>query len=184
MPEKADDLFAERAVCPVRKKAAAKDGWVPRPDGPAESFGKRRNEGTASVRIQKKAGTDMATEKRRRGDLGEEFAAAWLERQGYQILARNFLTKMGELDIVAKKDDIVSVVEVKSRAEDCLYAPREAVTATKRKRICKAAVLYTMETGEKAKIRFDVFEVIYEKTTLQIKSYTFIPNAFEMEVRL
>jgi putative endonuclease len=126
----------------------------------------------------------MATEKRQHGDLGEEFAAGWLEHQGYQILARNYLTRMGELDIVAKKDDVVSIVEVKSRAEDCLYAPREAVTAAKRKKICKAAVLYIMETGEKARIRFDVFEVIYEKNTLQIKSYTFIPNAFEMEVRL
>lgn len=126
----------------------------------------------------------MATEKRRRGDLGEEFAAQWLEQQGYQILARNFLTKMGELDIVAKKDGIVSVVEVKARAEDCLYAPREAVTASKRRKICKAAILYTIEAGEKAKIRFDVFEVIYDKTTLEIKSHTFILNAFEMEAGL
>ncbi len=124
----------------------------------------------------------MVTEKRRRGNLGEDFAAAWLEEQGYRILARNFLTKMGELDIVAKKDGVVSVVEVKARAEGCLYPPREAVTAAKRRKICKAAVLYIMETGEKAKIRFDVFEVIYDKTTLEIKAHTFLPNAFEMEV--
>lgn len=124
----------------------------------------------------------MVTEKRRRGNLGEDFAAAWLEEHGYRILARNFLTRMGELDIVAKKDGVVSVVEVKARAEDCLYLPREAVTASKRRKICKATILYIMETGEKAKIRFDVFEVIYDKNTLKIKAHTFLPNAFEMEV--
>ncbi|MBQ2862027.1 MAG: YraN family protein, partial [Oscillospiraceae bacterium] len=89
----------------------------------------------------------MITEKRRRGDMGEDFAAEYLEKQGYEIIERNFNTRLGEIDIVAKDGRYIVFVEVKSRADDCLYAPREAVTRSKQQKICKAAMLYRIKKG-------------------------------------
>jgi len=56
----------------------------------------------------------MKTEKRKIGDLGEKLAAIWLQKQGYIIIARNYLKKWGELDIVACKEKVLHFVEVKS----------------------------------------------------------------------
>ena len=44
----------------------------------------------------------MVTENRRRGNLGEDFAADYLEKEGYRILERNYATKLGEIDIIAQ----------------------------------------------------------------------------------
>ena len=91
----------------------------------------------------------MITEKRRRGDMGEDFAAKYLEEKGYEIIERNFNTRLGEIDIVAKDGTYIAFIEVKSRAEDCLYAPREAVTRSKQRKICKAAMLYKLQKGKR-----------------------------------
>lgn len=123
----------------------------------------------------------MPTELRRRGNLGEDFAADYLVKEGYTILERNFGTKMGEIDIVAKKERIIAFVEVKSRAEDCMYAPREAVTRSKQRKICKAAMLYKLRKGFEGQPRFDVFEIIYGKYDLEVKKFTYIKNAFGTE---
>jgi len=56
----------------------------------------------------------MVTERRSRGDTGEKIACAFLEKEGFKILNRNFLKKWGELDIVAEKDKIIHFFEVKS----------------------------------------------------------------------
>lgn len=123
----------------------------------------------------------MVTENRRRGNLGEDFAADYLEKEGYTILERNYATKLGEIDIIAQKDNFIAFVEVKARSEDCMYAPREAVTFSKQRKICKAAMLYKMRKGFIARPRFDVFEIIYDKYTLEIKKFKFITNAFGTE---
>ena len=60
----------------------------------------------------------MVTENRRRGNLGEDFAADYLEKEGYRILERNYATKLGEIDIIAQKDNFIAFVEVKARSED------------------------------------------------------------------
>lgn len=123
----------------------------------------------------------MITEKRRRGNLGEDFAAKYLENEGYTILERNFTTKMGEIDIIAQKDKYIAFIEVKSRADDCMYSPREAVTISKQRKICKAAMLYKLRNGFESQPRFDVFEIIYGKYDLEVKSFTHIKNAFGTE---
>ncbi len=123
----------------------------------------------------------MVTEKRRRGNIGEDFAVKYLQNEGYTILERNFSTKMGEIDIIAEKDKYIAFIEVKSRAEDCLYPPREAVTISKQRKICKAAMLYKLKNGFDSQPRFDIFEIIYGKYDLSIKSFTHIENAFGTE---
>ena len=103
----------------------------------------------------------MITEKRRRGDMGEDFAAEYLMGKGYEIIERNFSTRLGEIDIVAKDGKYIAFIEVKSRAEDCLYAPREAVTRSKQQKICKVAMLYKLKKGLNGQPRFEVFEIVY-----------------------
>ena len=123
----------------------------------------------------------MITEKRRRGDMGEDFAAEYLMGKGYEIIERNFSTRLGGIDIVAKDGKYIAFIEVKSRAEDCLYAPREAVTRSKQQKICKVAMLYKLKKGLNGQPRFDVFEIVYGKYDLEVKSFTHIKNAFGTE---
>jgi len=57
---------------------------------------------------------DNRTEKRKLGDIGENIACDFLGRRGFEIIERNYLRKWGEIDIVAKKSNIIHFVEVKS----------------------------------------------------------------------
>lgn len=72
---------------------------------------------------------DNRTNKRKIGDMGEDIACTFLEKHGFKIIERNYLRKWGEIDIVAKKGDIVRFIEVKTvshvtnsyRAEDNMH---------------------------------------------------------------
>lgn len=76
------------------------------------------------------------------GKDGESVARAFLEKQGYRITHTNWHWHHYELDIVAVKDTWLIVVEVKTRSEDYLLAPEEAVDAPKIRRIVAAADAY------------------------------------------
>ena len=75
----------------------------------------------------------------RTGAEGEEAAASYLRRLGWKILDRNWRARHLELDIVAEERDTVVFVEVKTRAESGLQTPFEALTPTKKERLCRAA---------------------------------------------
>ena len=79
------------------------------------------------------------TAKARTGAEGEEAAAEHLRRLGWKILDRNWRARHLELDIVAEERDTVVFVEVKTRAEGGLQSPFEALTPTKKERLCRAA---------------------------------------------
>ena len=89
--------------------------------------------------------------RRRVGTEQETKVQEYLETQGYEILARNFYTKHGEIDIIAKKDGYLVFVEVKYRADNRFGAPEEAVDFRKQKKIISAAQYYLY----KNKIPFD-----------------------------
>ena len=93
------------------------------------------------------------------GLWGEVFAARYLREQGYEIIAGNYRCRFGEIDIIARKDGIVGFVEVKTRQEDPLYRPMEAVHEAKQKRLILAAQQYFREVGGESPSRFDVIEV-------------------------
>lgn len=98
------------------------------------------------------------------GQWGEEQACAYLEEQGFQIVKRNFRCRTGELDIVAKKDETLCFVEVKSRKNTLSGWPGEAVTTQKQRRIRSAAAFYLYqnptETEDVLHLRMDVVEVL------------------------
>lgn len=95
------------------------------------------------------------------GDLGEEFAAAILENEGFIILERNFRTKTGEIDIIAMKAGVIHFIEVKTRSGDICGYPSEAVTAEKRRHIRRSAEYYLQNNryGWRS-VSLDVFEIM------------------------
>ncbi len=95
------------------------------------------------------------------GAAGEDLAAAWYGQRGYQVVARNWRCKQGELDLILRKGPTVVFCEVKSRSSLAFGSPFEAVTAEKRRRLRRlaAAWLDASEVGA-AQIRFDVVGVL------------------------
>ena len=94
------------------------------------------------------------------GRLGEDTAAEFLMREGYRIIERNFRTKIGELDIIARRGDVLAFVEVKTRQGDMFGRPAESVGAEKQVHIRRTAELYMkMKKMHPLKVAFDVIEV-------------------------
>ena len=109
---------------------------------------------------------------RQAGQTGEEQAVKFLAQRGYQILARNFSTSQGELDIVAQDKNTLVFVEVKTRASMAFGGPLLAVTPAKQKRLTLTAMQYIKAKCPKFdSIRFDVVCVLPDKIE-------HVPNAF------
>lgn len=89
----------------------------------------------------------------------------YLQTQGYEILARNFYTKHGEIDLITKKDGYLIFIEVKYRADERFGAPEEAVDFRKQKRIIGAAqyYMYKNRIPFDTPCRFDVAGVMGEE---------------------
>lgn len=98
------------------------------------------------------------------GNLGEVLAKEYLIKNNYQILETNFRTRIGEIDIVAKKDEIIVFIEVKSRNTIKYGEPLEAVTYKKMQKIIKVAQNYIVyKSRGDNQYRFDVIEVFLNK---------------------
>jgi putative endonuclease len=94
------------------------------------------------------------------GQNGENAAAAWYERAGYEILDRNWRVREGELDLVVRIARTVAFCEVKTRRGDAFGPPAEAVTARKQLRIRKLAGQWLgAHDAAGANLRFDVASV-------------------------
>jgi putative endonuclease len=94
------------------------------------------------------------------GVAGEDAVAAWYAARGYEVLARNWRVRGGELDVVARRDRVVVFCEVKTRRGDRFGAPVEAVTAAKQRRIRGLARQWLAANPARAtQLRFDVASV-------------------------
>jgi putative endonuclease len=103
----------------------------------------------------------MTLERKQLGAAGEAHAARMLRRAGLRIIARNYACPRGELDIVARKRNLIIFVEVKTRATAAHADPREAVTPAKQRRMAAAAHQFLREKKlEKCDYRFDIVSVI------------------------
>jgi len=98
------------------------------------------------------------------GNKGEELAIEYLIENNYRILEKNFRSKIGEIDIVAKINEIVVFVEVKTRSSLEYGYPYEAVGRTKKHKIAKTANSYIMMRNLKeTQFRFDIIEVYFNR---------------------
>jgi putative transposase len=98
--------------------------------------------------------------RRQLGDHGEDLAATALKKQGYKILERNYVTPLGEIDLVARQGKTVVVVEVKTRKSTRFGSPQEGVSVTKQGRLRRLAEYYLKAkrlTG--SPVRFDLVAV-------------------------
>jgi putative endonuclease len=90
------------------------------------------------------------------GRWGELVAARHLEEQGYKVLARNFRTRYGEIDLVALLGETTVFVEVKARSGVGFGLPEESVTATKRAHLLQAIQAYWQNFDQEGLWRVDV----------------------------
>lgn len=95
-----------------------------------------------------------------KGAAGEVLAARFLRDRGYDILAANYRTRLGEIDIIAADKQYIAFVEVKTRNDTAIYAPREAVTREKQRRILRTAARFLQQHPTHLQPRFDVVEVL------------------------
>ena len=115
-----------------------------------------------------------------RGAAGEVLAARFLREKGYTVVSSNFRCRQGEIDIIATHDDYIVFVEVKTRQEYALYAPREAVTAAKQRRLLLTAAIYLSRFSVGLQPRFDVVEVVTKtKDPMKIAEINHIIGAYE-----
>lgn len=105
-------------------------------------------------------------DKRELGKIGEDMAAAILERKGYRILQRNYRCRYGEIDIIADHYGGLCFVEVKTRQGFHYGRPCEAVTAEKKKHIRRTARHYLEEMAQAGyspgRVEYQVIEVVVE----------------------
>lgn len=96
------------------------------------------------------------------GAHAERLVAKELARRRYKVLAKNFSTRYGEIDIVARKGRTIAFVEVKGRSRADIIVPGDAVNPRKQKRIIRAAKEYLSRNHmDEADVRFDVAEVVF-----------------------
>lgn len=94
------------------------------------------------------------------GKSGENLASTYLQKQGYQIIDRNFKARYGELDIVCIKDDMLVFVEVKTRMGDEFGLPEEAVTPRKLREVIKTSQYYVaIKSGLPEALRIDIIAI-------------------------
>jgi putative endonuclease len=125
----------------------------------------------------KKAGTGMA-QHTTIGAQGEEIAARYLLGKKYEILQRNFRSRHGEIDIIARRKNVLIFVEVKTRRSSAFGSPLEAVSLKKQRSIGSVAQAYLQHNrlnGSAA--RFDVIAVLLGSGAPEIEH---IENAFEL----
>ncbi|MFC1811192.1 YraN family protein [Thermodesulfobacteriota bacterium] len=120
----------------------------------------------------------MATKRQQFGKESESMAVMHLKKNGYKILERNFRTKLGEIDIIAKDKGTLVFVEVKAKRSDRFGNPKEAVTPKKQRKISKVALQYLKATNQNhVKARFDVVAISLTQDNSIIE---IVKNAFEL----
>ena len=107
---------------------------------------------------------------------GEDRAARFLQARGLQLVARNYRTRLGEIDLIAREGATLVFIEVRLRKDARFGGAVESITARKRGRIAAAARQYLMRLRSVPACRFDVI-------CIEGDAPTWIRGAFELESR-
>ena len=114
----------------------------------------------------------------RTGISAESRAAAFLMAKGYRILAKRYRTPHGEIDIVARRRNLIAFVEVKARRGDRFGQPVEAVNWRKQKELAKSAQVWIDRHGRpEESYRFDVVGVLMQGDRVRIRH---VEDAFKV----
>jgi putative endonuclease len=124
-------------------------------------------------------GRKSRPEHQRRGAIGERAAEKHLRRRGLRLLARNFRTERGEIDLILYDGDCLMFVEVKTRSSEEWTRPAAAVDAGKRRRLSQTALDYLKRIkNPPVKFRFDIVEVLL--TEGAVREVRHLPNTFTL----
>lgn len=102
------------------------------------------------------------------GKLGEELAVDFLEKNGYEILETNWTFQKAEVDIIAQKNNILAVIEVKTRSSLDFGLPQDFVKPKKIKLLVKAINEYIIMNDLDVNVRFDIIAVHATSTSFAI----------------
>lgn len=105
----------------------------------------------------------------------EDKAVEYLKIKGYSLLSRNFFSRFGEIDIIAKDKNTIVFVEVKARRYKAQVLGLEAVDKFKQKKIIKTALFYLATYKIDTSYRFDVLEIVF---TDLWRNYNLVKGAF------
>jgi putative endonuclease len=118
-------------------------------------------------------------QKKELGKKGEELAVRFLKKKGYRIIEKNYVCKMGEMDIIAREKDTLAFIEVKTRTTTEFGPPQLAVNASKQRQLSKVALNYLKEKQlEDVKARFDVVAILLGQKREEID---LIRDAFDLK---
>lgn len=93
------------------------------------------------------------------GKLGEAMAVAHLKKNGYQILETNWTFAKAEIDIIAKKAEVLAIVEVKTRSDIAFGLPQDFVSPKKIQLLTKAVHQYVISNDLDVEVRFDIISI-------------------------
>ena len=111
------------------------------------------------------------------GKKGESLAADYLKKNGYEILEKNFRCPLGEIDMIARDNEGLVFLEVKTRRSDDLGYPEEAVDRKKQTKISRLAAYYLQTKNlTNTQARFDVVAITMSGGSTEVK---LIKNAFD-----
>lgn len=117
------------------------------------------------------------------GNIGEEAAVQALKKRGYKIIARNYRTKMGEIDIIAKDGEYTVFVEVRLRKSNSFGAPADTIDKRKQQKIIKTAQYYAVKNDiYDTPMRFDavLINAKIQNGKLTDENIEIIKNAFQL----
>lgn len=112
------------------------------------------------------------------GMFGEQYACEYLKTKGYRILARNYHSRYGEIDVIASNDRYLVFAEVKTRSPGAIAQPQAAVTKSKQQKLIKTALLWMQKNPPEKQPRFDVIALTVGGEPLAVTELTHFENAF------
>lgn len=103
------------------------------------------------------------------GKLGEDYAVKYILKKGYKLVARNWAFQKKELDIIATHNNMLVVIEVKSRSTEFFEHPSDAVDLRKMKNIAQATQAYVDFKNIDLEVRFDIISVIKSGASFKLE---------------
>ena len=102
------------------------------------------------------------------GKFGEELAVEFLQKNGYTILETNWVFQKAEIDIIAQKEKVLAIVEVKTRSSIEFGLPQDFVKPKKVQLLVKAVNEYLISNDLDANVRFDIIAVYKQENNYKI----------------
>ena len=103
------------------------------------------------------------------GKFGEEMAVAYLQKEGYEILETNWTFQKAEIDIIAQKENVLAIIEVKTRSSIDFGLPQDFVKPKKIQLLVKAVNEYVLRNDIDLNVRFDIIAINKENNEYKIE---------------